>query len=461
MFNKSQSRLRFAATAVAATGLIALSLVGCSSSGTSAKSGSATSGHVTWWGWTPQPVAAAQYIAAFNKVYPNIKVTYKQLTITGWPAALAPALASNNGPDIYDVQPGGYLRLFGPNAVDPTPEIEKALGSDWKSKIYPINYKGLTMSNGKLAATALGSTFQGPMWINENLFKRYNLTPPTNMDQWISVCAVFKKNGVGCFAQGLQDEGFNKDMLQAIAGSVKPGVWTAASAGDTKWTDPAIVKTLSIWKEMNNNGIVQPGALGQQQYPDVNSAFMAQKYAMVMMGTWYMQYSTPIEMKPAISAAGVADTSTFPIIAVPFPDVADSGNTAYSLFGDPDYGLAVNAKSPNKAAALTFAVWIGTSKAGQQIVANALNDLPALTGIEPNWNDIELVNTDLQKPALQKLLAQSFAATQHRQFYISNGDDLGTAISVAATTVAAGQATPEQAVATLQAAAVQSGETFK
>jgi ABC-type glycerol-3-phosphate transport system substrate-binding protein len=455
----AKSRLRAASAALVAAGLIGVGLAGCSPASSPDSAGSATSGHVTWWGWTPQPTAAAQYIAAFNKVYPKIKVTYKELPIASWQATLAPALASGNGPDIYDVQPGGWLTQFGPDAVDPTAQIKKMLGSDWKSKIYPINYQGLTMTNGKLAATALGSTFAGPIWINENLFKKYNLTPPTTMDQWVSDCAVFKSNGVGCFAEGEQDAGFNKDILQAIAGSVKPGVWTAASTGKTKWTDPAIVKTLSIWKTMNSNGVIQTGALGQSQYPDINNAFMAQKYAMVMMGTWYMQYSTPIEMKPAISAAGVADTTPFPILSEPFPDVAGSGHTGTSLFGDPDYGLAVNAKSKVKSAALTFAVWIGTSKAGQQVVANALNDLPALKGVEPDFNKISLVDPSIQKPALQKLIADSFAATQPRQRYISN--DMTTAISAAATSVSAGQATPEQAAATLQAAAVQSGVKFK
>ena len=43
---------------------------------------------------------------------------------------------------------------------------------------------------------------------------------------------------------------------------------------------------------MFTDGIMEPGALGVQQYPDANNDFMAGKDAMVMMGTWYMQYAT-------------------------------------------------------------------------------------------------------------------------------------------------------------------------
>ncbi|HWG13886.1 MAG TPA: hypothetical protein VG268_11505 [Streptosporangiaceae bacterium] len=50
---------------------------------------------------------------------------------------------------------------------------------------------------------------------------------------------------------------------------------------------------------------MESGALGLQQYPDANNAFMSGKDAMIMMGTWYMQYSTGAGMSAAISAAGV------------------------------------------------------------------------------------------------------------------------------------------------------------
>ena len=43
---------------------------------------------------------------------------------------------------------------------------------------------------------------------------------------------------------------------------------------------------------MFTDGIMEPGALGLQQYPDANNDFMSGKDAMVMMGTWYMQYDT-------------------------------------------------------------------------------------------------------------------------------------------------------------------------
>ncbi|MGH3166192.1 MAG: extracellular solute-binding protein, partial [Trebonia sp.] len=200
------------------------------------------------------------------------------------------------------------------------------------------------------------------------------------------------------------------------------------------------------------DGIMEKGALGLQQYPDANNDFMSGKDAMVMMGTWYMQYDTQAGMSGAISAAGVSDPKNFTALPIPFPDVAGTGHTE-ALYGDSDYGLAVNAKSANQAAATTFAVWLGTSKAGQEQVANALDDIASLKGIEPTWSQIGLVDSAAQRPALSKLITNAAASSEPRLGTVS--PNLQTAIGTATTTVAAGSATPAQAAATLEAAAAK------
>src|SRR5829696_4005002 len=73
----------------------------------------ATSGTVNWWGWTPTDTATANgYIAAFNKEYPDIKVNFKLVSIPDWQAALTPALRSDSGPDVFDMQPGSYIASY-------------------------------------------------------------------------------------------------------------------------------------------------------------------------------------------------------------------------------------------------------------------------------------------------------------------------------------------------------------
>jgi raffinose/stachyose/melibiose transport system substrate-binding protein len=434
---------------------LVLALAACGGgSGSSGGGGSPTSANLTWWGWTPSTQVAQQYISAFNKVYPNIHITYKMLTIAGYNAAIRPALASSAGPDIFDVAPGGAngsVETYAPDAIDLKPAVEKALGSDWKSKLSPIGVSSLEVGS-KLAALSVGAVYSGTIWINQDLFNQYHLTAPTTLAQWTGDCATFAAHGVGCFVQGVGQTAFDEDTLQAIADDVSPGVWAKAISGQVAWTDPTIVKALTIWKGMFSDGIMEKGALGVQQYPDANNDFMAGKDAMVMMGTWYMQYDTAAGMSSAISAAGVSNPKNFPALPIAFPDVAGTGHTG-ALYGDSDYGLAVNTKSANQAAATTFAVWLGTSAAGQAQVANALDDIAALKGIQPNWKQVSLVNSSSQQAALSKLITNAVASSEPRLGTVS--PNLQLAIGSAATTVAAGSATPAQAAATLQATAAK------
>jgi raffinose/stachyose/melibiose transport system substrate-binding protein len=447
-------RRRRLAVGAALAGAATLLLAACGGGSGSGNGGSATSASITWWGWTPSTPAANQYIKLFNKQYPNIHVTYKMLTIAGYNAALRPALASSVGPDVFDVAPGaanGSVEQYGVDAVNLEPAVAKALGSDWRSKLAPIGVSSM-MTGGKLVGMSVGSVFAGTLWINQNLFDKYHLTAPKTLPQWVSDCKVFKAHGVGCFVQGVSQTAFNEDTLQAISDDIQPGLWTKEVTGKQSWSNPTMVKTLSIWKSMFSDGIMESGALGVQQYPDADNAFLAQKDAMVMMGTWYMQYDTVAGMTPAISGAGVSSPKPFPAVAIPFPDVAGTGQGG-GVYGDADYGLAVNAKSSHINAAKTFAVWLGTSKAGQQLVANVLNDIPALNGLQPNWSDIKLVDPSVQQPVLNALIQKAGKSSEARLANVSA--NLQTAIGVASTTVAAGSKTPAQAASILQTTAAK------
>jgi maltose-binding protein MalE len=78
--------------------------------------------------------------------------------------------------------------------------------------------------------------------------------------------------------------------------------------------------------------------------------------------------------------------------------------------------LAINKASKNIGAAETFVGWMTMSKNGQQNVANAIDLIPALKGVEPDWNSVKLVDQAQQQPAIAKLLSSSSATTQTRQW---------------------------------------------
>lgn len=411
----------------------------------------ATSGEIVWWGYTPGSPVNEQYIAAFNEEYPDITVTWKQTSIDDYDAAIRPALGNRTGLDVYQMSAGsanGGVSIFGGNAIDLTSAVEQALGADWRDQLSPTGVDALTI-DGELKALAAGAVFSGTIWINKDLFDTYGVQPPTDWDSWTSACETFEANNVTCFVQGAGQGAFNIDTIHAIADNVDPGTFVAATRGEVPWTDPSIVEAFHLWKKLFDEGIMQPGALGQMQYPEANNAFMSQQAAMVMMGTWYSQYLIPDVMRSAMEAAGSTD-DPFTMLPIDFPDIAGTGHTG-SLFGDVDYGQGVSANSANQGAALTFAVWMGTSEAGQQVIADSLNLIPALKSVTPNWDNVELVNADAQANPMKDLVQRASAVTDAPRFATINAD-MNQALMTALAKVAAGESTPEEATAELQQA---------
>ena len=203
---------------------------------------------------------------------------------------------------------------------------------------------------------------------------------------------------------------------------------------------------------------MQPGAVGYQQYPDANNDFLTGKYAMVMMGTWYTQYATTKAMTAAISAAGVSGAKPFPILPIAFPDVAGAGKPS-EMYGDADFGLAVSTKTKDKAAAETFVKWVATTTAGQQVVADQLDDLPALKCGTAGLHQDRARRPGHPDRAGEGPDHQGGTVTEPREALLST--DVQTAILAAATSVATGKSSPADAANTLQKAAVTSGEVFK
>jgi len=115
------------------------------------------SGSINWWGWTPTDSAEANAeIADFNKVYPNIKVNFKLITIANYVTAMRPALVSGEGPDLFELQPGAYVTEFNSFATNMAPVAAQALGSNWQSKIAPSGISGFTYNASSPRCRRLG-----------------------------------------------------------------------------------------------------------------------------------------------------------------------------------------------------------------------------------------------------------------------------------------------------------------
>lgn len=432
----------------------AVVLSGCSSS--PAGDGDvapADSGEVTWWGWTPDNAVAEKYIAAFNEEYPDITITYKNFENVDFRNTITPALDSGEGPDVFDLSPaGGSPDVWGAYALDLEPLAADTLGADWESQFNGGYTKQLTSSDGRLVSLPLGGMSAGFLWANQDILDAAGAEVPTDYDSWVDTCNKVAAIGKTCFAMGAGGEDtFPTEMYHSIANSVDPDFFIAAATGKAQWDSAEGIEVLQIIENMKADGIIPANVLDAGQYPLANEEFMKGDAALVQMGFWYTQYAGAESCKAAMEAAGVTNPTCFVQLPAEFPDVAGRGNGSVP-FGEADYGLAINADSPNIGAAKTFVAWMTMSKNGQQKVANAIDLLPALQGVAPDWSSIQLVDNAVQQPAIEQLIADSGSTTQSRQWQTSEASLDAIVVAIQQLLDPTVDKTVEEVAAELQAA---------
>ncbi|MBN9621275.1 MAG: carbohydrate ABC transporter substrate-binding protein, partial [Actinobacteria bacterium] len=386
---------------------------------------------ITYWSWDGASYTAAK-VAAFNKVYPNIKVDAKSFPSTSaYVAALGPALASGEGPDVYNLEPGEDITQYGSLSSDLTPLVESALGADWRSKLAPGAVQELTL-DGKLVAAPNGASGAGTLLVNVGLAQQLGLPLPTasmSLDDLISYCGKVRAAGKTCISMGAKDEWAAQDVFQAIADSVAPGKYAKAVAGTLSWADPDLVKAFGIWQGFFDDGVFQKGALGDAEYPTAANVWLKQNALMTPLGTWEAGEFVAKTNEAAQSAAGVSNPKPMTSVFINFPSV---GGHPVSIFASVGSGSAINAASKNKAAAAAFVAWFSLNPSGgQRIMADALNGAPTIVGLKPNPGPF--IDPALQQPSFDAINTAISSATEHRAIsYADLVTALGNALQEAA-----------------------------
>ncbi|MEI6874992.1 MAG: ABC transporter substrate-binding protein, partial [Spirochaetota bacterium] len=191
---------------------------------------------LTWLYWYPEP---KELIAAYQKLNPNVTITYEQVGGNNFAKVLNTRIMADELPDMYVPY---YIETYD-QQVKADALVD--LSSESFVKTLDANAVGLNSRNGKLYAFPLESTVICTFY-NKELFKKYNVKVPTNYAEFLKASETFKKNGVVPLVQGMADlwqgkyaGGFNQ--LSAVL--YNDGDWlTKLNNRQVKWTDAAMLK---------------------------------------------------------------------------------------------------------------------------------------------------------------------------------------------------------------------------
>lgn len=425
--NRSKATLSFVAIAASAA-----LLAGCAGASPDAPEGEQT---VTWWAWNA--FNPDKIIADFEAANPDITIDYKQYSYTDYVTAIRTGLTSNDGPDVFQVQPGELVTNFGPLALPLDDFLDEKGATD---RLNPEGLAQLQLDGSQVALPSYMSA-AGLVYYNATLLEEVGVEIPTDFEEWKAACATIQAAGYDCLAHGAKDAWVNTDVYLSLINSIAPGVVYEAIEGETAWTEPEFVTAMESWAELFTSGIIPAGATAMGEYPDAFGAFLEKKAAFIALGTW----NTPGTM----TATGIAtsqETVSTPIdsvfLSAPFPAPV-TGDDPTGLFGGPDNGWAVSAKSEAPDASLAFLEFL--SLGGGQDIQAAGGNIPAVLDVSVATDDVvderQAADIERQQADLENLIGP-------RQ--IPYGD-LAAVIGEVLSAVAAGTLSPADAMAQVEA----------
>jgi multiple sugar transport system substrate-binding protein len=417
----------------------ALAVAGCSSSSSSGSSavpsasGSA-SGTIVW---SASPIAGSGatdtrtvLINAFEKQYPNIKVTLVSAPTNTDTNRATLATEISGGSSTPDVFMGDVIwpAQFGAHQL--ALPLSDYLPSSYFAQFAPGLIQGASY-NGKVYGSPLFED-QGFLYYRADLLAKEHLAVPTTWQQLESDAEMLQKAGLvkyGFVWEGDSYEGLTCDFMEYLTDAGG----TATNSGYTKATlDSAqAIQAVTFMRSLITTGVT-PAAVTTFQEPQAMNVFAAGQSA--FLRNWDYAYSvatTPATSKLTKAQVGVAPLPTF------------SGQPApgYSNIGG--WNMYINPHSKNIAADLKFIQFLASPTA-QNILATQYSEIPTTTAVRDSASVIA-ENPVLAIVGKTKLVPRP-AGTP-------NYPALSTAIYTNVNAALAGSASPAAAMAAAQSQA--------
>lgn len=302
-------------------------------------------------------------ISAFQKKYPNVKVTAEYFPIgTAYPQVLRTQLQSGNGPDLFYVTAGrggqvSVLPLADAGFVAPL------TARPWAKTAVTPNYRDLYWNTNQLYAVPLGMTPVAAVY-NKDLVQQLGITLPRTLGQFLQTCAAVKAKGkvlltlAGANPQNagllLSTIATNEVLATDPQWNLKRVQGKVTFAGTGAWK-----RSLQVLLDMKKSGCFQPGVEGAD-IPQAAPLMAGGDAVMFVIPTGSISALKGINPKLNLGATPLpASTAAFSSIPV-----------------SPTDALAVNKNSKNLPAALAFADFVANG-GGDTVYTRATGDITA------------------------------------------------------------------------------------
>ncbi|GAB3233765.1 ABC transporter substrate-binding protein [Pseudaeromonas pectinilytica] len=362
-----------------------------------------------------------QFLPRFQALHPEIRVRLQPLRSAEYDQGLSQRLADGKAGDLITCRPydqslqlfqqGHLLDLTDLAGMENFPSFAKAA---WQ-----------TDTGAQTFCLPIASVIQG-FYFNLDIFKELGLTPPKTRDEFFTVLARVKQDGRYLpLAFAAHDSWVVSELgFQNIG----PNYWhgedgrLALVNGQARFTDPAYVE---VFRELSRwTPYIGPNPAEATEAKAVD-AFAAGKAAMIVAGSWSIAQFT-----------GKVNFGAF------LPPVAKAGDSCY--FTDhTDMGIAINAASPHKEAAIKLVEWMASAEFAERFS----NSVPGFFSLSNHF-------FELKDPVASTMMGWRDTCDSTIRLgaqFLSRGQPAFTSeIAEVSQAVVLGQLTPEAAATRIQ-----------
>lgn len=361
---------------LALTLLLTVVLSACGNSSDSSADGKVTISFLHWRGEDTQ--AFQKIIDQFEAKNPTIKVDMQTLTSDQYQSTAQAKLTDGSVGDVFASFPGAQYAALS----------KAGLYTDLTNESFLKNYNAdlidVGAKDGKQWAVPYQLVYNQPIY-NTEIFKKYNLTPPTDWDGFLKLCATLKQNGIIPIAFAGADIGPGQFMNTMVMNNEpSEDIFTKVEAGQAKLTDEFWVKTLTQFKELNDNGYFQDNSLGTKDAA-AGALFIQGKAAMLASGSY--QLAQNAKQNPELKQALLA------------PITVSADQAKYEGVHTSTFMLGVNSRSKHPAEAKKFLEFLSQPDVASQY-ANETGQNVTLKDITYNSPELKIAGDWADKKTL-------------------------------------------------------------
>jgi len=346
---------------------VLFSVFGCSSQKTETKPS------ISVWHWMTDRDATFQELAKKYEGLTGVKVNFELYAPSdAYSQKIRAAAQGVNLPDVFGIL--GEKRDFASfikagHILDITPYMV-ADNENWKGRFFPkalaVNEFGegnsYGIKPGIFAVPIDIMTIQ--MVYNKKLFSQLGLNPnkpPKTFQEFLAIGAKIKAAGM----QGLVSGWGEVWMIDCLANNYAFNIMgkdkvLSTIKGEVAYTDPDWVKVFSLFKQMQDSGVLAQGLVTMIN-KSAEQLFANEKAVFAFNGSWCVNVYKG--MNPGLEYGAMLPpeaSSQYPI----------------AIWGGAGSSFMVNARSKNKEEAVKFLIWL-TDQDQQAYLSQATNNLPA------------------------------------------------------------------------------------